>query len=54
MMSETSTKIDASGPQIYNSRIINYLTNLEKKYSCAGVCKKAQFFPFSDIRTGPP
>ena len=48
-MSETSTKIDATGPQVYNSRIIKYLTKLESTKKCAGVCKTAKFFPFTDI-----
>lgn len=53
-MSETSTKIDATGPQVYNSRIIKYLTKLESTKKCAGVCKTAKFFPFTDIKNGPP
>ena len=53
-LDEMSTKIDAKGAQIYNSRIIKYLTELETTKKCAGVCKKSTFYPFTDIRNGPP
>ena len=53
-LSETWTTVDPNGPAIYNTKVVRYLTSLENKYGCAGVCRKAYFYPFSNVENGPP
>jgi hypothetical protein len=33
---------------------VSYLKSLEETKSCAGVCKQAYFYPFTNIQIGPP
>ncbi len=53
-MRDNYIEVDANRPAIYNKKIVKYLESLEKDKGCAGVCRKATFYPFTSVENGPP
>lgn len=53
-LSNKAKRIEAQGAAIYNTQIVMYLKSLEERTGCAGVCRKAYFYPFTNVENGPP
>ena len=38
----------------FDQNIVNYLTNIESNYGCAGLCEPLNFYALTDVTKGRP